>query len=135
MKKARVAVACLAALLVLGTCAAGCGSSAVRADDPRRAVESMFREMKKGDARASYALLSAEDRKQFTMEQWSGALEAERPPADLTWKITESEVDGDKAIITVKISAEGKSQTLPFVVLKEAGEWRGSYFASNSLNQ
>lgn len=135
MKNARTVVSCLAALLVLGTSAVGCGSGEVRAGDPRRAVESLLREMKKGDVRASYALLSAEDRKRFTMEQWSEALTAERPPADLTWKIAEAEVDGAKAIITVKMSSEGKSQTLPLVVLKEAGEWRVSYFASNSLNQ
>lgn len=135
MKRSSAIVVFLVIAIAVSVFAAACGGQTETTGDPKAVVESMLKAMKASDAEASYNLLSAEDQKQIKKDQWTEAITAEKPPADLTWKITKSEVNGDKAVVTVKISAEGESQDQPFALVKEDGVWKVSYLSSSDLNQ
>ena len=138
MKKTLFVVACIALLLGLGLLVAACGQSGTSggSNTPKQAVQSMLDALKKGDWSAAYNQLSAADKKQITLKQWTDAYAKQgAPPKDLTWTISSEKTTGNDAVVTVKMSQGGQSQSVPFAAVKDGNTWKVSASKSSSLNQ
>ena len=53
---------------------------------------------------------------------------------DASIEIKDEKVDGDKATVDVKFSHEGKSETRPFSLVKEDGQWKISLLSTGMKN-
>lgn len=138
LKKTLFVVACIALLLGLGLLVAACGQSGTSggSNTPKQAVQSMLDALKKGDWSASYNQLSSADKKQITLKQWTDAYSKQgTPPKDLTWTIGSEKITGNDAVVTVKMSQGGQSQSVPFACVKDGNTWKVSASKSSSLNQ
>ncbi|MHB8894362.1 MAG: nuclear transport factor 2 family protein [Candidatus Geothermincolia bacterium] len=136
MKKSLIVVICLAFLLVLGVLVAACGQSSTASNTPKQIVNSWFTNLKNGNWSAAYDQLSAPDKKDITRQQWVDTYTKQgKPPADFAFSVTKEKITGDKAVVDVKISQGGQSETGSIACVKDGNVWKVSATDSQGLNQ
>jgi hypothetical protein len=136
LKKALILVVGLALLLALGVLVSACGQSNTQTNTPKQVATQMMDDLKAGNWTAAYNLLSSADKKLVTLKQWTDTYTKQgTPPKDLTYSVTKTKLDGNKAVVTLKISQGGQSQEVPLALVKEGNTWKISTSTSSTLNE
>jgi hypothetical protein len=97
---------------------------------PQRAVKAYLHAAEAGDSAAMKALLSADSLKLLNIGGAASANAMKAPvPTGTTYTLGETKIEGDKATVFVKYTSAAapnttQGQGLPFVVVKEDGQWK-----------
>ena len=121
-----VVLACILSLLVSAGMMAGCGSggSSSGSNSPEGVAQAFWLATLKGDAAASWAMLSKVVQGNLKDEStWAKSVVSSNPTA--TVEVGKATVTGDRAKVSLKIIAGGTTITTQTVSLvKENGVWK-----------
>jgi hypothetical protein len=112
---AGVALLLMVALLTV----AGCGSSSSSGQTPKQAFDAFTAAAKAKDYQAVHDMLSAQFRKQYTVNDIKDSLSV---PPDIT--IIESKDNGKNGFVRYVIKGDNSGMVYKAVLLKENGVWK-----------
>ena len=133
-KSAGVAIAlALVALLALG-----CGSSSTSSRTPSQTVKVFFDDILRGDAAASYALISAADKKVISQAVWKQSVEKQaasgKTGGPVTVNVKSSKTSGGGAVVSVELKQGTDTETVNIVTVKDGGAWKVSPQQTEGIN-
>jgi hypothetical protein len=124
MKKA-ILLVCIVALIAPAAVLVGCGGgSSSSTKTPQQVMQEFWDAGQKQDATTSWNLMSTETQKVLKSKSvWDQAIKATK---DTNGKITIGKLTttGDKAVLKVTVTSDGKSSTTDMPFVKENGAWK-----------
>jgi hypothetical protein len=98
-----------------------CGSNT-----PASSAESFFKYMYSGDFESAKKYATTNTKSMLTMMESFGGkdqLEDQMKGIDFNYKVIKTKIDGDKAICTMEVSKDGKTETMPVNLVNKNGKW------------
>jgi len=126
------------ALVLVALLALGCGSSSTSSRTPSQTVKVFFDDILRGDAAASYALITATDKKVISESVWKQSVEKQAASAKaggpVTVNVKSSKTSGGGAVVSVELKQGTDIETVNIVTVKEGGAWKVSPQQTEGIN-
>ena len=130
--------ALLIVLVLVSLLALGCGTSQTSSATPSQVVKVFLEAILRNDPTATYALLSAADKKGVKTSDWKKLVSEQAASAKqagpVSVNIKSAKTSGDGSVVSVEVKQGKDSEPVSIAVVKEGGGWKVSLQQSEGIN-